>query len=76
MVIGAGRAMKEDEIDHAVGILLKKKVGDLVKKGDLIAEIHYNDDKNIDQSRAMIIDAYVVGSKEQKGIKNILEIIE
>lgn len=76
MVIGAGRATKEDEIDHAVGILLKKKVGDLVKKGDLIAEIHYNDDKNIDQSRAMIIDAYVVGSKEQKGIKNILEIIE
>ena len=76
MVIGAGRATKEDEIDHAVGILLKKKVGDLVKKGDLIAEIHYNDDKNIEQSRAMIIDAYVVGSKEQKGIKNILEIIE
>ena len=73
MVIGAGRATKEDEIDHAVGILLKKKV---VKKGDLIAEIHYNDDKNIEQSRAMIIDAYVVGSKEQKGIKNILEIIE
>ena len=33
MVIGAGRATKEDEIDHAVGILLKKKVGDLVKKG-------------------------------------------
>ena len=76
MVIGAGRATKEDEIDHTVGILLKKKVGDLVKKGDLIAEIHYNDDKNIEQSRAMIIDAYVVGSKEQKGIKNILEIIE
>ena len=76
MVIGAGRATKEDEIDHAVGILLKKKVGDLVKKGDLIAEIHYNDDKNIEQSRAMIIDAYVVGSKEQKGIKNILEIIK
>ena len=48
----------------------------IVKKGDLIAEIHYNDDKNIDQSRAMIIDAYVVGSKEQKDIKNILEIIE
>ena len=76
MVIGAGRATKEDEIDHAVGILLKKKVGDLVKKGDLIAEIHYNDDKNIEQSRAMIIDAYVVGSKEQEDIKNILEIIE
>ena len=76
MVIGAGRATKEDEIDHAVGILLKKKVGDLVKKGDLIAEIHYNDDKHIEQSRTMILDAYVIGSKEQKGKRNILEIIE
>ena len=47
------------------GILLKEKVGDLVKKGDLIAEIHYNDDKIQNQSRTMIIDAYVVGSKKK-----------
>ena len=44
MVIGAGRATKEDEVDHAVGLILKKKVGDKVQVGDLIAEIHY---KNI-----------------------------
>ena len=76
MVIGAGRATKEDEVDHAVGIELKKKVGDKVEKGDLIAEIYYNDDKNIESSKAMVLDAYVIGNEKIENIKNILEIIE
>ena len=76
MVIGAGRATKEDEVDHAVGIELKKKVGDKVEKGDLIAEIYYNDDKNVESSKHMLLDAYVIGNEKIENIKNILEIIE
>ena len=76
MVIGAGRATKEDEVDHAVGIELKKKVGDKVEKGELIAEIYYNDDKNVESSKNMLLDAYVIGNKKIENIKNILEIIE
>jgi len=76
MVIGAGRATKEDEVDHAVGIELKKKVGDKVEKGDLIAEIYYNDDKNVESSKNMLLDAYVIGNEKIENIKNILEIIE
>ena len=76
MVIGAGRATKEDEVDHAVGLILKKKVGDKVQVGDLIAEIHYNDSKNIESSKNMILDAFVVGKNKVENIKNILEIIE
>ena len=41
--MGAGRIKKEDKIDMAVGIVLNKKVGDLVKTGDLIATIYSND---------------------------------
>ena len=76
MVIGAGRATKEDEVDHAVGLLLKKKVGDKVQVGDLIAEIYYNDSKNIESSKNMVLDAFVVGKNKVENIKNILEIIE
>ena len=76
MVIGAGRATKEDEVDHAVGIELKKKVGAKVEKGDLIAEIYYNDDKNVESSKNMLLDAYVIGNEKIENIKNILEIIE
>ncbi len=42
MLLGAGRATKEDKIDMAVGIVLKKKIGDVVKKGESIAVIHSN----------------------------------
>ena len=76
MVIGAGRATKEDEVDHAVGIELKKKVGDKVEKGDVIAEIYFNDEKNVQSSKAMVLDAYVIGNEKIENIKNILEVIE
>ena len=76
MVIGAGRATKEDEVDHAVGIELKKKVGDKVEKGEVIAEIYFNDEKNVQSSKAMVLDAYVIGKEKIENIKNILEVIE
>ena len=76
MIIGAGRATKEDEVDHAVGIELKKKVGDKVEKGDVIAEIYFNDEKNVQSSKDMVLDAYVIGQEKIENIKNILEVIE
>ena len=42
VMLGAGRASKEDKIDYAAGIVIHKKVGDEVKKGDLIATLYYN----------------------------------
>ena len=42
VMLGAGRASKEDKIDYAAGIVINKKVGDEVKKGDLIATLYYN----------------------------------
>ncbi len=44
MKLGAGRRTKEETIDHAVGIVLRKKVGDYVEQGDILAEIHTNMD--------------------------------
>ncbi|RLQ01212.1 pyrimidine-nucleoside phosphorylase [Geobacillus stearothermophilus] len=42
MWLGAGRAKKEDVIDLAVGIVLHKKIGDRVQKGEALATIHNN----------------------------------
>ncbi|MCD1260439.1 pyrimidine-nucleoside phosphorylase [Paenibacillus athensensis] len=42
MLLGAGRQTKESDIDLAVGILLRKKVGDSVKAGELLAMLHTN----------------------------------
>jgi pyrimidine-nucleoside phosphorylase len=45
MMLGAGRATKESIIDLAVGIVLKKKIGDQVKKGESLLTIHSNQEQ-------------------------------
>lgn len=42
MLLGAGRATKESAIDLAVGLVLRKKVGDAVKKGESLVTIYSN----------------------------------
>lgn len=42
MLLGAGRATKESEIDLAVGLVLRKKVGDFVKAGEPLVTVHAN----------------------------------
>ena len=76
MIIGAGRATKEDDVDHAVGLKILKKVGDKIEKGEKIAEIYYNDAKNVEDSKNMILDAYVLQNEKVLKPKAILEIIE
>lgn len=76
MIIGAGRATKEDIIDHAVGIKIFKKVGDFVQKGEKIAEISYNDVKNVEDSKKMLLDSYELVEEQVKKMDTILEIIE
>ncbi len=42
MKLGAGRQTKDDEIDMSAGVILNKKVGDFVKKGDILCVAHTN----------------------------------
>ena len=43
MLLGAGREKKEDKIDYAVGVVIHKKLGDAVEKGERIFTIHANE---------------------------------
>ena len=54
VMLGAGRERKGDEIDHAVGLWLKRRIGDSVQKGDLLAELHINDRRNEDAATRML----------------------
>lgn len=58
MLLGGGRAKKEDSIDYGVGVVVHKKVGDFVAKNEIIATIHANDLKNIENVKTTILDAY------------------
>nr|WP_303995949.1 pyrimidine-nucleoside phosphorylase [Megamonas hypermegale] len=55
MLLGAGRATKEDTIDLAVGIVLHKKVGDKVSEGESLLTIHSNRE-NIDEVTQKLYD--------------------
>ena len=55
MLLGAGRATKEDTIDLAVGIVLHKKVGDKVSEGESLLTIHSNRE-NVDEVKQKLYD--------------------
>ncbi len=54
VILGGGRERKEGSVDPAVGIVLHKKVGDRVVKGEPLATIHYNDEPKAQRARQMI----------------------
>jgi pyrimidine-nucleoside phosphorylase len=57
-LLGGGRARKGDPIDHAVGVVLAKKIGDYVKKGEALLAIHANDEQKLTNARRRLLDAY------------------
>ncbi|MGI6501404.1 MAG: pyrimidine-nucleoside phosphorylase [Anaerostipes sp.] len=51
LILGGGRETKESIIDPAVGLIIKKKVGDFVEKGECLAVIHGNDKEKVQQAK-------------------------
>ena len=49
--LGAGRREKDDAIDHAVGVVCRKKRGDAVAEGEPLAEIHARDEQSCGRGR-------------------------
>jgi len=60
MILGAGRDTVADPIDPAVGIELGFKVGEPVEKGDVLATLHYNDERRLDGALARLAGAFEV----------------
>lgn len=63
MALGAGRATKESAIDLAVGVVLKKKVGEAVKEGEALAEVHYNSKAQLAEALALLRSAYEIADE-------------
>lgn len=60
LMLGGGRETKESEIDLSVGMILRKKVGDPVKKGESIAVFHANDRNRLAQAKERFAKAYSI----------------
>lgn len=59
MKLGGGRQTKEDTIDHSVGIVLNKKIGDKCSDGDILAYL-YTNQKKVDEIVDEVISAYQI----------------
>ena len=78
MLLGAGRETKHSIIDPTAGIILRKKVGETVEQGEVIAELHYNTPYayRLDEAVKAVQDAYVINEMQPDMLPLILDIIE
>ena len=65
MLLGGGRQAKTDEIDYAVGLVLHKKIGDPVQKGESLLTI-YSNREDIEAIKDLLYDNIKIGPKAQK----------
>ena len=70
MKLGAGRATKDDTIDYTAGIVLKKKIGDEVHQGDVLAVMHTNLNETNELIKALK-DSFTVSSSKVRAPKII-----
>lgn len=61
--LGAGRARKEDAIDHGVGILVHKKVGDRVEHGEILFTLHARNGEDARKAQARLQNALAWSDK-------------
>jgi thymidine phosphorylase len=58
MLLGAGRETVDSRIDPAVGIVLHKKVGDLVVQGEPIATLHVSEGRRLEECQRLVAEAF------------------
>lgn len=76
MLLGAGRASKDDLIDHAAGLVLTKKTGDFVKKGEELAVLHTNRKDALDAITKLTASAFTITVNSPEKAQLIWETIE
>ncbi len=76
LLLGAGRTKKDDVVDPAVGYWMKKRLSDSVSKGDVLAEFHVNDKKNLDEAIALFKKSITIGDSKPSGVKLVYDAVK
>lgn len=72
LVLGAGRKTKEESIDHAAGIKIKKKTGDRVEKGETLAIFYTNKEESLAEAENLYKEAILIQEEAPEARRQIL----
>ncbi len=75
-ILGAGREKKTDAIDYAVGVVLNKKVGEKIEKGEKLLDIHANSKEKLKAAENMLQEAFVIVDERTEPEPLIYKIID
>lgn len=73
LLLGAGRNTKEESIDFSAGIMLKKKTGDYVNKGDVIATLYTSNEAKFEASKAKFLSSTEIADKAPEARPLVLD---
>ncbi len=61
VILGGGREKKEDSVDPAVGMIVHKRLGDRVQRGEALCTLHYNSAARLAEAQKLVAESYVIG---------------
>ncbi|HET8646233.1 MAG TPA: thymidine phosphorylase, partial [Vicinamibacteria bacterium] len=76
MLLGAGRETVDSRIDPAVGLVLHKKVGDLVLPNEPLMTVHVNDRSRLAEAVAILEAAVEIGPEAPAAVPLVREVID
>jgi pyrimidine-nucleoside phosphorylase len=72
LLLGGGRLRQDDVVDHAVGIVMHKKIGDAVQAGESLCTMHYNASERVELVREILQANVKVASERPTGRSGIV----
>jgi pyrimidine-nucleoside phosphorylase len=75
LTLGGGRVVKTDSIDHAVGMVIPRKVGDYVEEQDLLGTVHANDTFRLAQAKHALENAISFSSQSVDKLPHFYETV-
>lgn len=74
-LLGAGRETKESSIDYSAGLYMRKKLGDPVRRGDVIATLYTAQQTRLDNALLYLKKCYTIGPDKSAPLKLVVDII-
>ncbi len=75
-LLGAGRSQVGDPVDHAVGIVTRVAIGDEVRAGDLLAELHHRDGRGVAEAVALCAGAIDIGDHQPPRREHVIDHVQ